>query len=365
MEKVVLVTKIGKNYGALLQAYALKKAIENCGCDVNILRYELTITQQTYEALPKFTGVRSLKRIIKSFYRVKNTRKSIAAFQQFREDYFDFTCPYRNFEELRVNPPEADVYITGSDQVWNPKISFDPAYYLMFGNEKSVRASYAASIGISKIPTEYEAEFLKRVKDIPYRSVREEEGKELLSTYGISSYVNIDPTMLLSREDYNQIAKDCRIDKPYVLLYLLKIPKDVKSYIENLRRLYPDHVFVNIPGSTWSPKFGDMEMSDIGPCEFIGLVRNADAILTTSFHGTVFSIIHNKKFMTILPQNTGGRITSLLKQLNLLDRITSTPSDLHKIKEEMRWDKVEQVIEEQKNKSYKYLKEVVGAGKDD
>lgn len=364
MKKVIIVTKIGKNYGALLQAYALKRALEYCGCDVNILRYELTRTQQTYKVLPKLTGINSAKKILKSFKRINATRKSIVEFKKFRDDFFDFTNAYRDIEELKNNPPEAEIYITGSDQVWNPKISFDEAYYLSFVTDKCVKASYAASVGISQIPAEYEDEFIKRIKSIPYRSVREKESQELLSTYGVSASVNIDPTMLLAREEYDQIARECKIDRPYVLLYLLKIPREVNNYITILRQLYPNHVFVNIPGSTWAPRFGDVEISDIGPREFVGLIKNAEAVLTTSFHGTVFSTIYNKNFMTILPEKTGGRMTSLLKQLGLLDRIANIPSDILRMKKKIEWDTVEEAIEEQKDNSYKYLNAIVG-GKND
>lgn len=358
-KRVLLVTKIGKNFGALLQAYALKKVLEKENCTVNIVNYALANTMRTYDLLPRVTGRTSLKRWIVSLKRVLQTKKSVKKFLEFREDFFSFTRVYYNFDELKTDAPEADLYITGSDQVWNPLISFDPAYYLLFGNKYAQRASYAASIGIDRIPNQYEKEFVERVNTIKYKSVRENSAQKLLESYGITSEVTLDPTLLLEKKDYDAIAEEPRISEPYVLLYLLIMPDDVETYLENLRKEFPKHIFVSIPGNTWAKKIGDVEMADIGPKEFVGLIKYADAILTTSFHGTVFSIVYRKKFMAVLPNATGGRISSILQELGLNKRIASKTSDVKNIKSEINYDNVEMVLGEKRRESYEYIKKIV------
>lgn len=357
-KEVVIVTKIGKNYGAVLQAFALKKALNQMGMNVRIVNYALPKTLRTYDILPKVTGISTLKSFFSSLRVYRSTKKSVNKFLAFREDYFNFTKIYHDFTELQNNPPKADIYITGSDQVWNPCINFDPAYYLMFGNENAIRASYAASIGVDCIPDKYKDEFFKRLSNITYKSVREESAKILLEDLGISSIVSLDPTLLHNREVYDEIAIEPQISQPYILLYLLIMPNDVKQYIDNLRKRYPNCILVNIPGRATSERIGDVEMGDIGPREFLGLIKNAKAILTSSFHGTVFSVIYEKKFMSILPKKTGGRIEDLLCKLNVRDRIAVTPDDVNNLNHEIDYNNVNVRLLALKEKSYDYLYEI-------
>lgn len=357
-KEVVIVTKIGKNYGAVLQAFALKKALEQMKMNVKIVNYALPKTLRTYKILPKITGISSLKTFFNSLKVYKSTKKSVNKFLTFREDYFNFTRTYHDYTELQKDSPKADIYITGSDQVWNPCINFDPAYYLMFGNENAVRASYAASIGIDRIPDEYREEFVDRLSSITYKSVREETAKRLLEDFGISSTVSLDPTLLHSREVYDEIAIEPQISKPYILLYLLIMPDDVEEYIDHLRKKYPNCLLVSIPGKADSKKIGDVEMRDIGPREFLGLIKNAEAVLTSSFHGTVFSIIYEKKFLSILPKKTGGRIEDLLFKLNIQDRIAIRPDDIDNLNHKIEYNNVNERLVSLKEKSYDYLREI-------
>lgn len=359
MKQVLIVTKIGKNYGALLQAYALKKSFENRGCSVSVLNYCLESTMRTYELYPKITGWASFIRFLKAFRVRKETEKSVQQFFQFRKERLDLTREYKNFAELEVDAPDADIYVTGSDQVWNPRINFDRAYYLQFGREDAVRASYAASIGLSQIPEEYEKELMDRIRQIPFRSVRENTAQNILQHHGISSSVHIDPTILLDKNDYDLLAVLPSVQKPYVLLYLLIMPDNIKEYLDELRRLYPNFVFVNIPGNTYTKPLGDIQVRDIGPCEFLGLIRNAEAVLTTSFHGTVFSMIYQKQFMSVLPRGTGSRISGLLESLDLEKRIAFEGDDVKRMWDTIDYGKVGERIQILRQTAFNYIDSIV------
>lgn len=359
MKKVLIVTKIGKNYGALLQAYALKKCFENRCCSVSVLNYYLESTMRTYEICPKITGWTSFIHFLKAFRVRKETEKSVQRFFQFRKEKLNLTREYRNFEELVSDAPDADIYVTGSDQVWNPKINFDRAYYLQFGRDDAVRASYAASIGLSKIPEEYEQELMNRIRQIPFRSVRENTAQKILQHHGISSNIHIDPTILLNKEDYDLLVVPPFVKKPYVLLYLLIMPDHIKEYVDELRSLYPNFVFVNIPGNTYTKPIGDIQIQDIGPCEFLGLIRNAEAILTTSFHGTIFSLIYQKQFMSMLPRGTGGRISGLLESLDLKDRISFDRDDIKRMCDTIDYGKVTEKIQVLRQEAFDYIDSIV------
>lgn len=359
MKKVLIVTKIGKNYGALLQAYALKTIIENKGHKVEILNYELKQTMNTYRVFPMFKNWRSIIKILQSIPRAKATKKSVEQFLQFRKDYLNLTIPYKNYTELMENPPIADIYITGSDQVWNPKINFDKAYYLLFGKEDIIRASYAASIGISCIPENVKQEFARRMKNIEYYSVREDEGQKILEEIGINAIVNVDPTLLLEKKDYDLICKNPTFQRPYVLLYLLIMPENVNLYMQKVREEYPDCLIVSIPGSSYAKRIGDIECSDIGPKEFIGLIKNAEAVFTSSFHGTVFSILYKKRFVSYLPQNTGNRIRNLLNSFNLTERIVDSPVDLEILSNPIDYSFTENMIVQKKILANEYLDKIM------
>lgn len=359
VKQVLIVTKIGKNYGALLQAYALKTCFENRGCSVSVLNYCLESTMQTYEIYPKITGKVSFIRFLKAFPVRKETQKSVQRFLLFRQERLNLTREYQNYAELEANAPDADIYVTGSDQVWNPKINFDRAYYLQFGRKDAVRASYAASIGLSQIPKEYEKELVDRIKQIPFRSVRESIAQKILQHHGISSNVHVDPTILLDKHDYDQLAVSPSVQKPYVLLYLLIMPDNVKEYLDELRKLYPNFVFVNIPGNTYTKPIGDVQIRDIGPCEFLGLIRNAEAVLTTSFHGTVFSLIYQKQFMSVLPHGTGSRISELLEKVDLEKRIAFGGDDVKRIQDTIDYEKVDTKIEMLRQTAFNYIDRIV------
>lgn len=359
MKQVLIVTKIGKNFGALLQAYALKKSFENRGCSVSVLNYCLESTMRTYELYPKITGWVSFVRFLKAFRVRKETEKSVQKFFQFRKEKLDLTGEYKNFTELEANAPDADIYVTGSDQVWNPKINFDRAYYLQFGKKDAVRASYAASIGLAQIPKEYENELVDRIRQIPFRSVRESTAKEILQQHGISSDVHVDPSLLLEKYDYDQLAVLPSVRKPYVLLYLLMMPDNIKEYLNELRKLYPNAVFVNIPGNTYTKPLGDVQIRDIGPCDFLGLIRNAEAVLTTSFHGTVFSLIYQKQFMSVLPRGTGSRISGLLGSMDLAKRIAYEEDDVKRMQDAIDYGKVDVKIEMLRQTAFEYIDSIV------
>lgn len=338
-----------------MQAYALKTVIEKKGQKVKILNYELVPTMETYRVFPKVKNWRSILHIMQSLPRAKATKKSVDCFYQFRRECLNLTNPYKNYTELVENPPVADIYITGSDQVWNPKINFDKAYYLLFGKSDVIRASYAASIGIGSIPENIKSEFSQRIKNVTYRSVREVEGNKLLKDMGIESTVNVDPTLLLDKEDYDLICKNPSYEKPYVLLYLLIMPKDVDLYVQRIRQLYPNCLIVSIPGSSYVKKIGDVECSDIGPKEFIGLIKHSEAVFTSSFHGTVFSILYEKKFASYLPQHTGGRIRNLLKSFDLTERIVDAPDALKILPEPIDYTFTKAVRVQEKRSADAYL----------
>ena len=319
--KVGIITKIGKNYGAVLQAYALKQKLCNMGVEAHVIKYMPLGSQKSYRVLRypwRFIG--TIENIKAALY-FADHKKSSEKFYEFRNEFLDFIGEYYNDEEIENNPPYCDIYITGSDQVWNPEISFDRAFYCMFAKKypASKIASYAASIGLSKIPDQYVADFQFRIKQFDYISVRENQALDILEQMGVYAKIAPDPTMLLSRREW-QLISIKPIEEPYILCYFVSFPRGIENIVAQIKRKLGYKV-INLMTSEDSSKIGDVKIRDAGPREFLGLFENASFVITSSFHGTVFSLINRKPFVVTLYKNTSSRVIQLLETYNLKERI--------------------------------------------
>lgn len=362
MQTVLLVTKISRNFGALLQAFALKTTLEKSDARVQTLNLNFSQTVDSYRLLPKVTGFHTLCHFLGELRVCSDKRNAIARSLQFREEHLNLTKPYPSYEAVAQQPPVADVYLTGSDQVWNPLNNYDKSYYLLFGQPETIRASYAASIAIGKLPAELQEDFPRRVRNMDYVSVREETGRALLAEYGIEAQVHLDPTLLLEREDYEKLLVKPSLTQPYVLLYFIHLPPEPERLVERLHQLYPGRKVVLVTGENRARWFGDILISDAGPAEFLGLIRYADALVTTSFHGTVFAGVFGVDFASLLPPKVGGRISNLLKLAGMEKHIISdasqlTPAVLHQ--EHSLLDAPR--LKEMKQNSISYLQQVLAA----
>lgn len=338
--KVGIITKIGKNYGALLQAYALRKVCEKNGAEAHVIKYTPQISRDSYKVCKYKWRFRGTIVNIQSLLHYADNKKSSERFLQFRDEEFHFLGDYDSYEEMKALPPTCDVYISGSDQVWNPDISFDDAFYFSCISKENVKlASYAASIGLQSLPDELKTEFRKRVCRFDYVSVREKQAQKILAELGIKSDVAPDPTLLLNKEEWDAIACET-IKEPYILCYFVSYPKGIEKVVDEVKKKYGEkYSIINLMTSEDSSKIGDIKIRDAGPREFLGLFKNASYVITSSFHGTVFSIINRKPFVTTLYKSTSSRVVELLYTLSLENRIISpTNYDTHTMFKESIYD---------------------------
>lgn len=338
--KVGIITKIGKNYGALLQAYALRRVCEKKGAEAHVIKYTPKMSRDSYKVCKYKWRFRGTIVNIQSLLHYSENKKSSERFLKFRDDEFDFLGNYNSYEEMKALPPVCDVYISGSDQVWNPDISFDKAFYFSCIQKENVKlTSYAASIGLQALPSELKSEFTRRLNRFDYISVREKQAQNILSELGIKSDVAPDPTLLLDKEEWNSIANET-IKTPYILCYFVSYPKGIEKVVEDVKKKYGENYsVVNLMTSEDSSKIGDVKIRNAGPREFLGLFKNASFVITSSFHGTVFSIINRKPFVTTLYRSTSSRVVELLQNLSLENRIISPDKyDVHTMFDEKIYD---------------------------
>ena len=300
------------NYGQLLQCYALQKFLRNMGHDPYFIRYrkenDIKKTPLLFRCLKAFNPVKLVK-LIKFKIHTLNVqteqKRNNRYFDTFRSKYFSMSDSiYTSINSLRNNPPEADAYIVGSDQVWNNwgyslKKYKNPlhTYFLDFGRDDIKRISYAASWGIKKLKQEYIHEIQKMLKRFDFVSVREKNGVELCRKCGCNNVQWVcDPTLLLSAREYRSLYQENEIQKPsspYLLLYMLNNKCNF-----NIQAVY-DFADLNnlaVVYVTGNGVIDEKKKTFATIPEWLYLVDNADYVITNSFHCGVFSTIFHKQF---------------------------------------------------------------------
>ena len=305
------------NFGAALQAFALQKGIEHCGIAAELIEYHNPQIDNMHKMLPVFSKSLSLKaRIYNLLYNIVFFPRRVRYAFFFRDEKRSaklYPCTIKEIDG------QYDTIIVGSDQVFNLKLTGnDRNYFLSFSN-KAIKTSYAASMGI--FDREKRDEYLKDLSDFKYVSVREDTAaRVLLSEIGIKAEVVPDPVFLLDALEWRQQLKlHSQKNEKYLLIYALIENIDLYRLASEIAKVN-DLKIISITKALKPKGRADRYVKNAGPKEFLRYIDNADYIVTNSFHGTAFSIIFNKQFTTILPQNAPERITDLLHQLGIEER---------------------------------------------
>lgn len=323
MRSIGIITKISRNYGAVLQAYALKTYLQSRGCDARVIRYDNPKCRQSYRLLERGRSAKALRANLGRLRHMRANLRKTQRFLRFREENLDLTRPYGTLSELQADPPRCDVYVSGSDQVWNPKNDFDPAYFLDFGGPDVMRASYAASIGVSRIDPEDRDAFVEGVSRFDFISVREQSAREILRELGFEARVVLDPTLLLPREAYDRFAKPTADQRGYILCYLMNPPAFAAELVRNIKAALGLPVIV-LGGGPYVPNGEDRRVLDAGPEEFVGYMRGAALVVSSSFHAMAFSAIYQRPIAALLHTQTGSRVRDFLHAIGAEDRIAQS-----------------------------------------
>ncbi|MDE7126654.1 MAG: polysaccharide pyruvyl transferase family protein [Bacteroidales bacterium] len=359
------------NHGSVLQAYALQTFVteicRECGinCSYKIIDYYPEVQKKLYAVFqPGF----SVKSIVKNLLALRHYRalcRRHESFNQFVDYYLNLTQRYDTEACIKQNPPEADCYISGSDQIWNVRSKdFSPVYYLDFASDNARKISFAASFGPLRIDwdkygrTMYEA-FLNRYNYISTRETGSAENVALLT--GKSPEQHLDPTFLLTADEWRKIQSNANHNNgKYILLYCLEPSRKQISMARSIseRLGLPVVVLRYNNKNDWFNPF--IKKYDAGPCDFLSYIDNAELVLSSSFHGTAFSIIYNKPFY-VFDGMQDNRISSILDKAGLTDRSLSSDADLDRINLAAP-DKVAigQFIAESRKVSAAYLAKALG-----
>lgn len=350
----VLTFQTTNNFGAILQSYALQKVLQELGQNPEIINYQCEYISKPYKLINfKKKGIRGyLFSLIGYICYLPRTK----ACDNFRK-HMKYSSKV-NTKNINKIADDYDCYIVGSDQVWNYRLTNgDTRYLLDFVKENSKKFSYAASLGVKEIDLVHKETYSKLLSQFSFISVREKQGAEVVERL-INQPVSVvlDPTLLLSANEWLQIAKDPKIEEEYILVYQLGISKRMVNFVKNiskktgLRVLYIPFPLGGYVGCRCKWK--------IGPAEWLGLFANASYIVTDSFHGTAFSILFNKPFYTEASgqhQNVGSRLYNLLEMFGLEGCLFSDEIQFE-IAPQVDYGSVNEKLEIERNKSKDFLK---------
>ncbi len=352
------------NYGAVLQAVALAKALELCGVDCEIIDYINPAFEKAYPILHK-ENCSSMKGLIWEFMMVPKRIKQKKGFDAFLKRNANLTKSYSKAEMQKIEK-EYDAFIVGSDQVWNLKCSGnDNTYFLDFVKEKP-KYSYAASFGDSVVKEENKGIIRNFLSSFSCISVREESGLRILEELATCEFEqSLDPTLLLNKEKWCEIVENTKrlIPEKYVLIYfMVQSPDTVREVFTMANRIKEQYGYkiVVIGGSIRKNRNGVTYYNATSPEEFVTLFRDASYVLTSSFHGTAFSVNFKKDFYSYVKPDllVQGRIESLLVKLGLEDRIFSKATAINKLSS-INYEDAEVKLEVEREKSYTYIEKVL------
>ena len=354
MKKIGIITIVKvNNYGAELQAFALQKKLELMGYHsevIDYLYYKNWRFKDTKESQPFIPMSRKEKLIYWIKYRFINflidrilpiinnaVRNRNNRFYSFHKVNTKFSKTFFSYRELYHAKLDYDIFMVGSDQVWNPSASstIEP-YFLTFAPKDAKKISYASSFGVSQIEDQLKEKYRTLLNNINTISVREDSGIKLVKQLtGKDATQVADPTLLLSKQEWTNYMKLYPNMPPrYILIYQLS---DSDAIVNLACRISSER---NIPifrickrAFNVRKDRGVNNILDAGPSEFLSLFYNAEYIITNSFHGTAFSVNFNKPFFTVVSstKKNNARMQSLLELMNLKDRLIYDNIDIKTI----------------------------------
>lgn len=362
MRVLIVTMHRGNNYGSALQVYALSEALKKLGHYPLILDYipqRINFKLNLRKALMEFFKARSLSQKYNALRSVMILISSKWQYDRFFSKNINLTRPYYSTGDLKKDCPQADIYMTGSDQVWNSYHNggIEYAFFLDFAPENAVRISYAASFGKEHLDNWEIPETKRLLEKYQAISVRESSAIDILKGLNIMYGVFVlDPTLLLSKEDWIERIPEIRVKEKYLLIYSVE-PN--KTELVGFSKLIADRLGLKIYLVEWGLKKYpgvDRMLSLLTPLELMSYFYNAAFVVASSFHGTALSVNMNKHFISIAPSKFSTRAKSLLDLVKLTDRYFDKESfQVEQAIKPIDYTEVNQILFEQRCRSKTFL----------
>lgn len=337
MKKVGILTTFRQpNWGSVLQAYALQKIIEGLGYNTEVIDYrypnEFHWERGKMWGKPREKTLKNLlKEMKQTILEILGMRSTpiMKLLNSFISREMRVSKPILSHEELHANPPIYDIYVSGSDQIWNPNSMLgDLSYMFDFAPLNSKKISYASSFSCKSIPAKLKKQYEESLSDFSALSVRENNGKEIIKELlERDAMVVLDPTLLLTRVYWNAIADKAskvKLPKQYILCYMLSYTFEVDKPMGQLLQLVqakynmPVIALNKIPDSFHGDIVNLPKSYSKGIEEFLYLIKEASIIVSSSFHGTAFALNFGKPLIAMGARNEDDRVLSLLSNMDMV-----------------------------------------------
>lgn len=364
MDVKVITRHAPSNYGSLLQSIATIKTIERLGHKCQIINYIRNDERGLKAILTPLKNKKEwsnnfLKRLAYILLKYPEEHKAEKKFDNMRSKYLKLTKRFANIQEL--SQLKADIFMTGSDQVWGPTLNgkHDEAYFLSFVKEGK-KVAYAASFGRTDFTPSTIMEYKRLLSTYDNIAVREDSAVLLLNEININCIGQVlDPTLLLTGKEWETYSsKKNNIKGKYVLVYQLHNNSVLSDYAIKFAN------YVGLPLYRVSPTLHQFRrggkflyLPDLE--DFLSYIKHCSYFITDSFHGTAFAINFNKQFIEILPNNkTGSRNQSILKLTGLEDRIITDYNDFSIYQKRIDYTNVNEILKQERIKSLDILKKL-------
>lgn len=360
----ILTFHCSDNYGAMLQAYGLKQYLRSHGIRAEIVPYEPPYMTGRHWWIPYIpigdkskwirfakSGWKSHRQIGSDFFRLRKNMKN------FRKRYLLSKGQRRLFFPCQLKRLSYQVYIVGSDQIWNPDITcgLRKEYFGVFENKKKQKViAYAASLGGASLSGQYDDGFSEYINHLDAVSAREEAAVPYINRFYKKKVTAVlDPVFFLGREEWEKVEK-LPDEERYILVHMTERTQEIIDYAKKLSKdtgLMVIELRTNAGGITEESFF---TVYTAGPAEFLGYIHKADYVVTNSFHMTAFSIIYQKQFIIFLHRSLGARIRNILKLHGLENRLYEEEKGIEE-KAFIDWSEVEKRTKENIKVSENYL----------
>jgi len=310
-----------ENYGAILQAYALQRKLEELGCSAEYLDYP-SHNQMTLPRKILNLANRTVRSMLGYRRRAKRT-------QQFR---------FENIKTAKLGDSEYCGYIVGSDQVWHPEYlaSSDDFFLLPFVVGDVDKFSYASSFGLGKLPEPSLKKYRYYLSKFKFLGIREQSGLNIAKAMHLEATLTPDPTLLLDDVEWSKLAAPRQVSKNYIFCYVMQGDNATAGYVERVAKSlkesqFPDCEIIFMGDKEFKKlRPGYHLVTDAGPREFMSYIKHADLVITSSFHGTCFSLNFGRPFLTIQRADNpvNSRIIDLLEKVGAYDRFVFSNSEI-------------------------------------
>lgn len=346
------------NYGSALQAYALQKVLEDMGNEVEIIDYIFPNEyHKKYQPRQKLWRILAIN--ILNLFRKSNYKKKVESLELFYHEHLNLTRTYSSRDELKNFSPHYDIYMTGSDQVWNPESIYKDTSFMLSFTDSPNKVAYSASFAKGEIPEQYKELYATELRKYKKIFMREQKGCEIVKDLiGKETEVVLDPTFLLNKQQWLRFAEQStlQINEPYILVYVLGYSFNVYPYIYDLITHVQKTTKMKLAIIQMDKRYikrlsNKILVQNISIFDFVKLFSNASMVLTDSFHGTAFSLNMGVPFYSVANQTDDAdtRIMDLLKLTGESSRIIRKDSNYKNIVFDLSIPKHEKLVQLRKD----------------